>query len=68
LLAFRRTRPSNVYDHDAVAVYDTQQRQLDYLKREVAKWFGPMLDRGCQFRSQAYREPTSGGLIAAMFN
>jgi hypothetical protein len=60
--------PSNAYDENAVAVFDCYQHQLGYLKREVAKWFGPMLDRGCGFRSQAYRKPSSGGLIVAMFN
>jgi tellurite resistance protein len=60
--------PSNPHDENAVSVYDGLQHQLGYLKREVAKWFGPMLDRGCRFRSQAYRKPSSGGLIIAMFD
>jgi hypothetical protein len=59
--------PSNAYDANAVAVFNAAQRQLGYLKREVAAWFGPMIDRGYSFRSQAYRKPSSGGLIVAVF-
>jgi hypothetical protein len=59
--------PSNTYDSNAVAVYDPLQHQLGYLKHEVASWFGPMIDRGYDFHSQAYRKPTSGGLIVAVF-
>ena len=59
--------PANEFDANAVAVFDIGQHQLGYLKREVAVWFGPMIDRGYHFRSQAYRKPSSGGLIVAVF-
>jgi hypothetical protein len=59
--------PSNQYDENAVVVMDGGRRQLGYLKREVASWFGPMLDRGYSCYSQAYRKPSSGGLIVAVF-
>jgi hypothetical protein len=59
--------PSNAFDRNAVAVLDAGKHQLGYLKREVAAWFGPMIDRGYSFRSQAYRKPSSGGLIVAVF-
>lgn len=60
--------PSNPYDSNAVAVFDSAKRQLGYFKREVAAWFGPMLDRGLSFRYQAFRRPSSGGLIVAVFD
>jgi len=59
--------PLNPYDGNAVMVVDTWMRQLGYLKREVASWFGPMMDRGYAFTCQAFRKPTSGGLILAVF-
>lgn len=37
--------PSNPYDSNAVAVYDSSQRQLGYLKREVAAWFSSVMTR-----------------------
>jgi HIRAN domain len=59
--------PTNPYDANAVLVIDSMRQQLGYLKREVASWFGPMLDRGYGCHCQAYRKPSSGGLIVAVF-
>jgi uncharacterized membrane protein YebE (DUF533 family) len=61
-----RREPHNVYDKNAVMVLNTSGQQLGYLKREVAEWFGPILDRGRQFRYSAYRKPSSGGLIVGV--
>jgi hypothetical protein len=57
----------NPADANAVAVYDQHRNQLGYLKREVAEWFAPMLDRGKRFTSSVHTLTSSGSLIAAVF-
>ncbi|WP_210417881.1 HIRAN domain-containing protein [Bythopirellula goksoeyrii] len=59
--------PRNPYDTNAIAVSDIEGRQLGYLKREVAIWFAPILDRGRQFGFTAFRKPQSGGLIVGVY-
>jgi DNA-directed RNA polymerase subunit RPC12/RpoP/tellurite resistance protein len=65
LLVFRE--PHNPADDNAVAIYDQNQNQLGYLKREVAEWFAPMLDRGKRFTCSVHALTSSGSLIAAVF-
>lgn len=62
-----RREPHNTYDRNAIMILNTSGEQLGYLKREVAEWFAPILDRGRQFRYSAYRKPSSGGLIVGVY-
>ena len=59
--------PSNPYDENAVAVFDTNRHQIGYLKREVAAWFAQILDRGRRFRCEVFRRLNSGSLIIAVY-
>jgi tellurite resistance protein len=60
--------PSNPVDRNAVAVYDQSQNQLGYLKREVAEWFAPILDRGKRYTASVHTLTSSGSLIVAVFD
>ena len=62
-----KREPHNPYDRNAVMILNTSGQQLGYLKREVAEWFTPILDRGRQFKYSAYRKPSSGGLIVGVY-
>jgi hypothetical protein len=59
--------PANPVDPNAVAVFDQARNQLGYLKREVAEWFAPMLDRGKRFTAAVHALSASGSLIVAVF-
>jgi hypothetical protein len=58
--------PTNPVDWNAVAVYDQSRNMLGYLKREVAEWFGPILDRGKSFSASVHTLTRSGALIVAV--
>lgn len=59
--------PTNPVDENAVAVYDQDSNQLGYLKREVAEWFAPILDRGKRFTASVHTLTSTGSLIVAVF-
>lgn len=59
--------PSNPFDNNAVMVVDRSRRHLGYLKRDVATWFAPILDRGQRYVSKVHRKPPSGGLVVGVF-
>ena len=48
-----------------MAIYDAGGNQLGYLKREVAVWFAPLLDRGRAFRFRLQAITSAGSLIVA---
>ena len=58
--------PTNPVDYNAVAVYDQGRNQLGYLKREVAEWFGPILDRGKRYTASVHTLTSNGSLIVAV--
>ena len=60
--------PQNKFDANAVAVFNSNGKQLGYLKREVAQWFAPILDRGRRFRYTTFRKPSQGGLIVGVYD
>jgi hypothetical protein len=60
--------PRNPFDKNAVAVLDQGHNMLGYLKREVAEWFAPILDRGKCFTSLVHTLTSSGSLIVAVFD
>lgn len=57
----------NSVDPRAVAVFDHRGHHLGYLKREVAAWFAPKLDRGESFTATVYRLRNDGGLIVGVY-
>ncbi len=59
--------PNNPVDENAVAIVDSRRNHLGYLKQEVAEWFGPLLDRGDRFTSNAYRKRSDGALIIGVY-
>lgn len=59
--------PMNPHDSNAVAVYDESNRQLGYLKREVALWFGPILDRKGEIPAAVHTFTSAGSLIVGVF-
>ena len=61
LLLLKR-EPDNPEDRHAVAVFNQADHQLGYVKRDVAAWFGPMLDRGVRVRPTV-RTLTDGGSL-----
>ncbi len=60
--------PNNPADANAVAVLDRRGNHLGYLKREVAEWFAPKLDRGEAYTANVYRIRNDGSLIAGVYN
>lgn len=59
--------PTNPYDANAVAVLSKDQQHIGYLKREVAEWFGPKMDRGYSFVSSVYRKRDDAAIIAGVY-
>lgn len=41
--------PENIHDRNAIKVVDMKGRQLGYLKKEMAYYLGPEMDRGVDF-------------------
>jgi hypothetical protein len=41
---------------------------LGYLKREVALWFAPILDRGRKFQCEVKQRTASGGIVISVFD
>ncbi|TWU67658.1 HIRAN domain-containing protein [Crateriforma conspicua] len=58
---------NNVHDENAVAVYNLDRQQLGYLKREVAAWFAPIMDRGKDVRANVHCFNSHGSLIVGVF-
>jgi tellurite resistance protein/DNA-directed RNA polymerase subunit RPC12/RpoP len=65
---YLKREPSNVHDQNAVAVVNSQRRMLGYLKREVALWFAPILDRGRKFQCEVKQRTASGGIVISVFD
>ncbi|WP_407699781.1 HIRAN domain-containing protein [Stieleria sedimenti] len=59
--------PTNEHDPHAVAVYDSAQHQLGYLKRDVAYWFSPILARKPEARVQVHCFSSEGSLIVGVY-
>ncbi|WP_164100992.1 HIRAN domain-containing protein [Candidatus Laterigemmans baculatus] len=59
--------PSNPADPNAVAVYDLSRNQLGYLKRDVASWFAPILDRKPSVEAKAHAVTSAGSLIVGVY-
>ena len=59
--------PENPHDSNAVAVYDQSNRQVGYLKREVAIWFSPILYRKGDVAASVHTFTSAGSLIVAVF-
>jgi hypothetical protein len=59
--------PDNPADHNAVAVVDRNRNMLGYLKREVAEWFAPKMDRGQAFYADVHRIRDDGALIVGVY-
>ncbi len=59
--------PLNPADQYAVGVLDRSGNHLGYLKREVAEWFAPKMDRNEAFIATVYRLRDDGTLIAGVF-
>ena len=57
----------NPHDSNAVAVYEHLNRQVGYLKREVAIWFSPILDRKANVQASVHTFTSAGSLIVAVF-
>ncbi|WP_436716636.1 HIRAN domain-containing protein [Roseiconus lacunae] len=58
--------PHNPFDGNAVAVVDRLGNMLGYLKRDVASWFGPMLDREGNMPARAHAFTSAGSLIVSV--
>jgi hypothetical protein len=65
---YLKREPSNPHDQNAVAVLNSQRRMLGYLKREVALWFAPILDRGRKYQCEVKQRTASGGIVISVFN
>lgn len=59
--------PSNPHDPNAVSVNDRARNMLGYLKRDVAQWFGPMLDRKGTVRADVHTFSSGGSLIVGVY-
>ncbi|QDV84968.1 HIRAN domain protein [Stieleria magnilauensis] len=59
--------PTNEHDPHAVAVYDSTQHQLGYLKRDVAYWFSPLLGRKPETTAQVHCFSSEGSLIVGVY-
>jgi hypothetical protein len=63
-----KREPFNPADPNAVGVLDRNGNHLGYLKREVAEWFAPKMDRHEAFTAKVYRLRDDGSLIAGVFD
>lgn len=59
--------PLNTADENAIGVLDRNGNHLGYLKREVAEWFAPTMDRGAT-TACVYRLREDGTLIAGVYD
>ncbi|MFK7735156.1 MAG: HIRAN domain-containing protein [Pirellulaceae bacterium] len=60
-------QPDNPHDHNAVLVCDSHNRELGYLKRDVASWFAPMLDRGVAVDANVHVLLSGGGMLVGIY-